>query len=148
MYDSRENNAIRVFVLVLGVIYALIGVMGFIPSLVQQPAAGDPELVVDAQYGYLLGLFPVNIVHNIIHLAVGLLGIIAYRSTGAAITYSRVFAVVFAILTVMGLFPALQTTFGLAPLFSHDVWLHALTTLATGFFGYVLPATNRDRAMA
>jgi hypothetical protein len=34
-------------------------------------------------------------------------------------------AVVYGILTVMGLIPALDTTFGLIPLYGHDVWLHA-----------------------
>jgi hypothetical protein len=148
MLEARENNAIRIFVLVFGVIYALIGVMGFIPALVQTPAANAPSLTVTSQYGYLLGLFPVNLVHNIIHLAVGLLGIIAYSSLGAARTYSRAMAVVFAVLTVMGLFPTLQTTFGLAPLFSNDVWLHALTAVVTGIFGFVLPATTEDRELA
>ena len=77
------------------------------------------------------------------------MGILAYRSYDTARTYSRVFAVVFALLTVMGFVRAadLHTTFGLIPLFSHDIWLHALTTLATGYFGFIAPpATDVDVA--
>lgn len=141
--------SIRTAALIFGVIYALIGVMGFIPGFLQEVPPNAPDLAVDAGYGYLLGLFPVNIVHNVIHLVVGLLGIVAFRSLGFARNYFRVLTIVFAGLTVLGLIPAdvSQTTFGLAPLFSHDIWLHALTTLVAGYFGYLAPAREMERSM-
>jgi hypothetical protein len=39
-------------------------------------------------YGYLFGLFPVNLVHNLFHLLIGLLGIGAYFRYGYARNYS------------------------------------------------------------
>ena len=36
----------------------------------------------------------------------------------------------YGLFTVMGLIPGLNTTFGLVPLYGHDVWLHALTAAA------------------
>jgi hypothetical protein len=47
-------------------------------------------------------------------------------------------AIVFALLAIMGLIPGLNTLFGLAPLYSHDIWLHALSALLAGYFGYVV----------
>ncbi|RPI23995.1 MAG: DUF4383 domain-containing protein [Chloroflexota bacterium] len=129
----------RYFALILGVVYTLIGLLGFVPSFLSAPPAGDPTVTLDTLYGYLLGLFPVNILHTLVHLAVGIWGILAYRSFDAARTYARVVAVVFAVLTIMGLIPGLQTTFGLIPLHSNDVWLHALTALTAGYFGSVAP---------
>ncbi len=34
----------------------------------------------------------------------------------------------------MGLIPVLNTSFGLIPIFGHDVWLHALFALAAAYF--------------
>lgn len=131
--------ATRYFALILGVIYAIVGVLGFVPAFLQAPPPGAPELTLDMLYGYLLGLFPVNILHTLVHLVVGLWGILAYRSFSASRLFARAVTIIFGILTLMGLIPGLNTTFGLIPLFSHDIWLHALTTLVAAYFGFVAP---------
>jgi hypothetical protein len=129
----------RYFALVFGIFYTIVGIAGFIPQLVQEPPPGAPDLAVNGSYGYLFGLFPVNILHNIVHVLVGLLGIAAFANFPAARWYSRALLVVFGLLAIMGLIPDLMTTFGLIPLFGHDVWLHALTALAGGYFGFLAP---------
>jgi hypothetical protein len=126
----------RRFALVVGIIYLVIGIAGFIPGLVQGP--GYPDLAVNALSGDLLGLFPVNVVHHIVHLLVGVLGIAAYRAFDSARLYARGLAIFYAVLAVMGLINAadLDTMFGLTPLFSHDVWLHAGTAVIAAYFGW------------
>lgn len=125
----------RYFALIAGIIYLLVGLMGFIPPLLTAPV-GAPDLAVDSFYGYLLGLFPVNILHNLVHLALGIWGIAAYRSLGGSIGFARGLAIIYGVLAIMGLIPGLNTMFGLVPLFSHDVWLHALTAIAAAYFGF------------
>jgi hypothetical protein len=95
---------------------------------------------VPAGYGLLFGLFPVNVVHNLVHLGVGIWGIAAYATYPAARVYAQALAVIFGILTIMGFFPVLSTLFGLAPLFGHDIWLHALTAIVAAYFGFREPA--------
>lgn len=124
----------RYFALAFGVIYLLVGILGFIPGLMTPMT--DPPLAVNAAYGRLFGLFPVNVVHNIVHLALGAWGIVAYRTFVASRAYSRSLAVIFAVLTIFGLIPGLSTLFGLAPLFGHDIWLHALTAIVAAYFGW------------
>ncbi|MDQ4076494.1 MAG: DUF4383 domain-containing protein [Chloroflexota bacterium] len=131
--------ATRYFALIAGIVYLVIGLMGFVPGLLQVPA-GAPPLTVDALYGYLLGLFPVNVLHSIVHLAIGVLGLLAYRDFDWARTYARGLAIFYGLLAIMGLIPGLRTTFGLIPLFGHDVWLHALTALVAAYFGWATPA--------
>lgn len=126
----------RYFALVVGIIYLLIGLMGFIPGMVTGIHAQDPALAVDAGYGYLLGLFPINVLHNIVHLVVGGLGIAAYRSFDNARMYARGLAIFYGLLAVMGLIPGLNTTLGLIPIFGHDIWLHALTAAVAVYFGW------------
>ena len=135
----------RRFAMVFGIIYLLVGIAGFIPPLLQQPAGDAPRLAVDAFHGNLLGLFPVNLVHTLVHLAIGIWGLAAAKSLGASVTYARSLAVIYGILAIMGLIPALNTMFGLAPLHGHDIWLHAGTALIAAYFGFATK-TETQRA--
>ncbi len=130
----------RYFALGFGIVYTLVGLMGFVPAFLG--TLNNADLAVDALSGRLLGLFPVNILHSLTHLAIGVAGIAAYRSFAGARAYSRAIAVAYALLAVMGLIPGLNTVFGLIPLFSHDVWLHALSAAAAAYFGFVAPAED------
>jgi hypothetical protein len=103
------------------------------------PAAG---LTMHNGYGHELGLFPINILHNIVHLLFGIWGVLAYRSYAGARTYFRAVAIIYGLLTILGLLPATNTTFGLIPIYGNDVWLHALLALVAAYFGWV----NRDTA--
>lgn len=134
------------FALILGIVYLLAGVLGFIPALLSPPHQ-DPRLALDANYGYLLGLFPVNIMHNLVHLAVGVWGLAGSRSYGAALAFARGLAILYGVLAIFGFIPGLSTLFGLAPLYSHDIWLHALTAIAAAYFGWGPPSHPQKRTV-
>jgi hypothetical protein len=135
---------VRRFALIFGIIYLVVGIAGFVPPLLRAPAADAPPLAVNAFQGYLLGLFPVNLLHTLVHLAIGIWGLIAARGPGAAVIYARSLAVIYGVLAVMGLIPALNTLFGLVPLHGHDIWLHAGTALIAAYFGFARkPETQR-----
>jgi hypothetical protein len=126
---------VRYFALIYGIVFLIVGIAGFVPGLVI-PAAPPAEAPVDTGFGRLFGLFPINWLHNLVHIAFGLWGLAAYRTFSGARLYARVVAIIYGILTVMGLIPVLDTTFGLVPLYGHDVWLHALLALIAAYFGW------------
>ncbi len=129
----------RYFALVFGIIYIVAGVAGFIPGLlVHSPEL--PPIAVDSLYGRVLGLFPVNILHSLVHLGLGVWGVIAWKAYSNSRMYARALAVIFGVLAVIGLIPATNTLFGLVPLFGHDIWLHGLTALIAAYFGWVAAA--------
>lgn len=130
----------RYFAIALGVVFIVVGILGFVPALLAPPEGLEP-LAVGQGYGLLFGLFPVNIVHNAVHLAFGVWGLVAWRSFMAARIYARSVAVIYAVVAVMGLIPLLSTTFGLAPLFGHDIWLHAAIAIVAAYFGYASVTT-------
>ena len=82
-------------------------------------------------------LYPAFVLAILVHLLFGVWGIAAYRSFPAARTYGRSVAIVYGILTIMGLIPGLNTIFGLIPLHGNDVWLHALLAIIAAYFGWV-----------
>jgi hypothetical protein len=130
---------IRSFALIFGLVFLLVGIAGFVPPLMTAVHPEHPQLAVGSGYGLLLGLFPVNLPHNIVHLAFGVWGLVAARSLGAAKLYARGVAIIYAVLTVAGVVPALDTLFGLTPLFGNNIWLHALLAIVAGYFGWMHP---------
>jgi hypothetical protein len=134
----------RTFALLFGIVFLAIGVAGFIPGITTPPHPGHPPLTVDANYGQVLGLFPVNILHNIVHILFGLWGLLSYKSLGASKGYAKSVAIAYAVLTVAGFIPGLSTMFGLVPLFGNDIWLHALLAAVAAYFGWM----HRDVAVS
>jgi len=125
----------RYFALVFGIAYILAAASGIIPGLLVR-SPNLPPLTVDSFYGLALGLFPVNVLHTLVHLIIGLWGVIAWRTVGAARIYARSLAIIYGVLTIVGAIPATNTVFGLVPLFGNDVWLHAVTAVIAAYFGW------------
>lgn len=138
---------VKKFALIFGIVYAVVGVLGFIPALVVSPEMSG-DMAIDAGHGRLLGLFPVNVVHNLVHLAVGIWGIVAAKSFAASVFYAKANAVVFGLLVILGLIPATNTLFGLAPIYGNDIWLHLVNAVVAGYFGFGPPARAAGHAGA
>lgn len=111
---------------IFGVVFLLVGILGFVSTGMSM----DPNPQTAPR---LLGLFPVNALHNVVHLLFGVWGLVAARSFGAAKTYATVSGAIYVLLAVLGFIA--PTTFGLIPIGSHDIWLHAvfgISLLAAG----------------
>ena len=107
--------------LAVGVIFVVIAIWGALitgTSMVADPAVAPR----------LWGLFPVNFLHNLVHLLLGIWGIRAARAPGAARTYAWGAGLLYLGLALVGLFEA--DGFGLVPLGGNDIWLHALLGIA------------------
>lgn len=138
LVQTEQPMRTTTFALILGIVFLVVGAAGFIPGLVSPIQSGD-HMTVTGGYGNLLGLFPVNWLHSLVHVLFGIWGVVAYRSYDGARMYARGVAVIYAVLAVAGLIPGLRTTFGLIPLFGHDIWLHALIAAASAYFGFANP---------
>ena len=133
---------IRVAALVFGIVFVLAGASGFVAS---PPPPDAPPLTIEHGHGMAMGLFPVNTVHNVIHLLFGVLGILAWRGVGSARGYFRTVGIAYVLLAVLGLISATKTTFGLVPIWGNDVYLHTLLGLGAIYFGSITAATPAHR---
>src|ERR671933_3034765 len=102
-----QMNA-RMFALVFGIVYLLVGLLGF--------AATGTSMAAGPDAPRLMGLFPLNMLHNIVHILIGVWGLASYRSATGAVAYARGLAILYALLTILGLIPATNTLFGLVPI--------------------------------
>ena len=134
----------RQFALIMGIVFLLVGILGFVPGINREHVGDDPNLTVENPgHGYLLTLFHVNVLHNAVHVLFGILGIAMSRRYDVARLYARIVAVAYVLLGIMGLLPPpFRYTFGLVPIEGHNVWLHLLIAAAAGYFGFVVPATE------
>ena len=126
---------VRTFALLFGLVFLAVGALGFVPQFAE-PTTHEGVTMTQGS-AMLLGLFPVNMLHNVVHLLFGLWGVMAYRSAGGAVGYFRGVAVIYALFTVLGLLPQTNTLFGLVPLHGNDVWLHGLLAVVAAYFGFV-----------
>lgn len=136
--------SLRTFSLLYGIVFLAVGILGFVPGITTPHE--HPNMTVDAGMGALFGLFPVNFLHNLVHIAFGIWGIAASRGALSSMRgYAKSVAIVYLVLALMGVFPFLNTTFGLIPLYGHDIWLHAVLGAVAAYFGFV---HSTDRATA
>ncbi|HSK18295.1 MAG TPA: DUF4383 domain-containing protein [Longimicrobiales bacterium] len=120
--------------LIFGIVFLLVGILGlFVPNGMGMEA--DMETA-----GLLFGLFPVNLVHNIVHLAFGVWGLVASRTHPASRSYGRIGAIAYGALVVIAFLS--PTLFGLAPIGGNDIWLHAVLALGLAYIGYAAGDTR------
>jgi hypothetical protein len=132
--------------LIFGLVYFAAGLYGLIPGALGPPPPDAPPLAYTKLHGVVLGLFTVNLLHTLVHLTIGAWGLLAASARPRAVLYLRVLAVFYGVLAVMGLIPALNTTFGYIPIHGHDVWLHAGTAAIAAYFGFGAPGREPRRA--
>ena len=110
---------------IFGVIFLIIGIAGFFFSMSMDEAM-------------LLGMFPVNVAHNIVHLLFGLWGLAAARSFAGARSYAQIAGVIYLALAVLG--GVDPTGFSLVPIGGNDIWLHAAIGLVLSYVGFTAKA--------
>ncbi len=128
------------FAQIFGLVYLLVGILGFIPPLL----TGNIPGVIGPFSGLLLGLFAVNWLHNIAHIAIGAAGLASYRSAAGARSYAIGVGVLYLLLFVIGLI--LPTVFGLLPLNGPDNILHLVSGAAALAIGLASPTSGRSSA--
>lgn len=121
---------------IFGWVFIVVAVLGFFTSRGSMEA--DMELAPR-----VLGLFPVNLLHNLVHLAFGVWGVAAARAFGSAKGYCQAAGVIYLVLAVLGFIA--PTTFGLIPIGGNDIWLHLGLGVALSYFGFTADRAPADR---
>jgi len=125
----------RKFALIFGVVFLIVGLAGFVPPLLQ-PAQGG-AIAPGVHHMLLLGMFPMNWLHSLVHIGFGGWGLFASRVQARALLYARGVAIIYVVLWLAGYVPGLDDMFGTLPLYGNDTWLHLLLALVAAYFGWV-----------
>ena len=131
--------------LVFGIVFLIVGIAGFIPGLTMD--MGTMSVAGHGSMALLLGTFQVSVLHNIVHLLFGVVGLLAARSARGARLYLLVGGIVYAVLFVYGLFTAgMADPANFVPLNSADNVLHLVLAVAMIVLGLLLPRVGARRA--
>src|SRR3954452_22355985 len=87
---GRRFMNTRTFAMLFGIVFLIVGAGGFIPGLTDMNHMGHPAdaaVTMKSFFGYELKLFPVTLLHSVVHILFGIWGILAARSLGGARGY-------------------------------------------------------------
>jgi len=124
------------FALLFGAFSLALGLAGLVPATLVPPPPDAPPLHFTWLYGYLFGVFPVNLLHTAASLAFGAWGIAAWRERADAARYARAAAVFYGALAFVGMMSGSTTLFGVLPVHGADVWLHGASAAIAAYFGW------------
>jgi len=135
-----DRSTIQKVTIGFGVFYLLIGILGFIPGITVE--TNDPGSV--PMEGELLGIFAVNLIHNLTHVALGAILIWGGMSAANVGKVNRLMAVVFAVLVVASIIAPIVEGVNINP---PDTVLHLVSALLTVYLGFIaLRGTSMRRA--
>jgi Domain of unknown function (DUF4383) len=142
-----RRNPLQLATLAVGAVFLLVGILGFIPGITTN--YGDMTFAGRDSEAKLLGLFQVNILHNIVHLLFGVIGLAAARAWEA----SRLFLIgggaFYLVLWLYGLVIDLDTAANFVSLNTADNWLHLGLAVGMVGLGFALGrARQRDPVAA
>ena len=116
-----------------GVIYLAVGILGMLPFL------GGTFGMTPAN---LMNVFSINLLHNLVHVGLGIGGMAAAGSERNSRQYAQVVGIALMILGVIGISDPVH---GVLPLGGVDIALHLLTGAVLAYFGFT---TSVARPMA
>jgi arginine exporter protein ArgO len=140
--STAKGSPVQAAAALVGAAFLLVGVLGFIPGITTHrdalQAAGHQS------HALLLGLFQVSVLHNVVHLLLGVAGIALARNVAGARTFLFGGGAVYLALWLYGLAVGQSSQANFVPLNTADDWLHFVLGLGMIALGVVLsrrPAT-------
>ncbi|PRY14530.1 DUF4383 domain-containing protein [Kineococcus rhizosphaerae] len=143
---SVHRPAVSRAALVVGLAFLVVGVLGFVPGITTNygslAGAGHHSMAM------LLGVFQVSVLHNLLHLGLGLVGVLLSHSATLAKAYLVLGGIAYLVLWIYGLVVDQQSSANFVPLNTADDWLHLGLGLGMVVLGLVLPRRYTEATAA
>jgi hypothetical protein len=127
--------------LLVGIVFLAVGVLGFIPGVTEN--FDDITFAGHESGAELLGVFQVSVLHNIVHLLFGVVGIAAASRHSASRSYLIVGGLIYLVLWVYGLLVDHDSDANFVPVNDADDWLHLGLGAGMVILGLALGADRR-----
>jgi len=143
--DTLHLRPVQIAAAAFGVVFLLVGVAGFVPGITQH--LDRLEWAGHESGAELLGVFRVSVLHNLVHLLFGIVGLVASRSIRGSRSFLLIGGLVYAVLFVYGLAVDKGSNADFVPLNRADDWLHVVLAAAM-VLASMLPGVDRvDRTV-
>lgn len=124
--DDLERAPVRWAATVVGMFFLAIGFAGFFPGLTQNFNTIEMGYGSDAM---VLGIFQVSVLHNVIHLLLGLSCVAMVRSSHSARRFLQVAGGLCAVLWIFGLLVDPGSMANFVPLNAVDTWTYLVLAI-------------------
>jgi hypothetical protein len=127
----RRLAPVQIAAYVVGVAFLVPGVLGFVPGITTHYDMLD--FAGHESGAKLLGIFGISVLHNIVHLAFGVAGLVFARTVSGARGYLLGSGVIYLLLSIYGVLIDQESAANFVPIDAADNWLHLV--LAVGMLG-------------
>jgi len=128
-----HRSMLQTVALVFGALYLAAGILGFLPFL-----GGSATMTNRA----LFGLFNINLLHNLVHVVIGIAGLAAAASLANSRTFCQLVGVVLLALGVLG--GVVPHPLGLLDIGGLDIALHLVSGAVLAYFGFAATVSTRS----
>src|SRR3954452_484030 len=127
-YDVGAAGFLRLAAGTFGVVFLIVGILGFIPGITTH--YDDLSFAGHMSGAKLIGIFQVSVLHNLIHVAYGIVGLAVASRPRPAALYLLVGGIVYGVVWIYGVAVGEDSSANFVPLNSADNWLHFLLFVA------------------
>ncbi|HET6734194.1 DUF4383 domain-containing protein [Mycobacterium sp.] len=134
------TTAVQKAALAVGAAFLLVGILGFVPGI-----TSDYDAMTFAGHesgAHLLGIFEVSILHNVVHLAFGVAGLVLARTFSGARGFLIGGGAIYLLLWLYGLVIDHESAANFVPVNMADNWLHFALGAAMVLLGVLLSRSN------
>lgn len=139
--NSMTRTPVQTVAFVVALVFLVVGVLGFIPGITTH--YGHMSFAGHASRAQLLGIFEVSVLHNLVHLLYGVVGLVLARTAGSARSYLIGGGLIYLVLWLYGLVIDKASSANFVPLDSADDWLHFVLGVVMVLAGVVLGRRTR-----
>jgi hypothetical protein len=143
--NAETRSTVRTVALIVAVVFLLVGLAGFIPGLTTHYS--DMKFARHDSGAMLLGVFQVSVLHNIVHLLFGAVGLAMARRADLARAFLIGGGAIYAVLWLYGLIIHNGSAANFVPMNTADNWLHFVLFVGMVALGLIFtPRRARTRA--
>lgn len=126
--STGSRSLLQTAALLVGATFVLVGLLGFVPGITT--SFDELSFASNDSGAELLGIFQVSVLHNLVHLLFGVVGIVMAKSAAGAKLFLVGGGAVYVVLFLYGLVIDLDSAANFVPVNSADNYLHLVLGVA------------------
>jgi hypothetical protein len=119
---GRTSSPLQQVAAIVATVFLLVGILGFVPGITQN--LDQITIAGHESRAALLGIFQVNVLHNIVHLLFGVGGLALARAPSSARAFLLYGGIVYLVVFLYGVLIDLDSPANVVALNTADNWLH------------------------
>jgi len=140
---SFAETPVQKAALAVGIVFLLVGLLGFIPGVTSN---FDEMMFASHESGaLLLGVFQVSVLHNLVHLLFGVVGVALARTASASRNFLIWGGAIYIVLWIYGLVVQADSPANFVPLNDADDWLHLVLGIVMIALGFLVGRDTQAR---